>query len=133
MNILYFAKVLYLIKVVKTSWDNQKTTDLTEAVLSLKTSDEMKKFLRDLLTEQELVEFGNRWQAANMLNEKVPYSKIEKETGLSSTTVARISKWLKKGLGGYKLVLERLSKNRVHHHLNKKMRGEVSAEKLHRP
>lgn len=125
--------MLYLTKVDKNTWDNQKTDNLMEAVLSLKKPDEMKKFLRDLLTEQELVEFGNRWQAANMLNEKVPYSKIEKETGLSSTTIARISKWLQKGLGGYKLVLKRLGKNRTHHPLNKKMRGEVSAEKFHRP
>jgi TrpR-related protein YerC/YecD len=125
--------VLYLTKVIRNNWDNQKTMDLTEAVLSLKTANEMKKFLRDLLTEQELVEFGNRWRAANMLNENIPYSKIEKETGLSSTTIARISKWLKQGMGGYKIVLKRLGKDRVHHSLNKKVRGMVSAEKFHRP
>ncbi len=39
---------------------------------------------------------------------------IVSKTGLSSTTVARISKWLKKGMGGYKLMLARLS----NHHAN---------------
>ena len=42
-----------------------------------------------------------------MLNQKIPYSVIEKETGLSSTTVARVSKWLNKGMGGYKLMLRK--------------------------
>ena len=40
-------------------------------------------------------------------------NEIEKETGLSSTTVARISKWFQEGTGGYSLMLNRISKN--HH------------------
>ena len=58
-------------------------------------------------------EFGKRWKAAKMLNKNIPYSKIEKETGLSSTTVARVAKWLKKGMGGYRLMLRKLN---LHHH-----------------
>jgi len=84
-----------------------------KAILELRNLNESKKFFRDLLTEPELIEFGKRWQAAKMLNEKIPYTKIEKKTGLSSTTVARISKWLQKGTGGYKLML-----NRLNHHNN---------------
>lgn len=94
-------------------WDNPKTEDLFRAILALKNVNEAKKFFRDLLTEQEIIEFAKRWQAAKMLNKKMPYSQIEKETGLSSTTVARVSKWLKKGMGGYKLMLKRLT---THHH-----------------
>mgnify|MGYP001165332284 CR=1 FL=1 len=93
-------------------WDNKLTQDLFEAILALKNKKEAKKFFRDLLTEPELIEFGKRWQAAQMLNDKVPYTEIVEKTGLSSTTVARISKWLKKGMGGYKLMLARL------HHSN---------------
>lgn len=48
-----------------------------------------------------------------MLNDKISYSQIVKETGLSSTTVARISKWLNNGMGGYQLMLEKLN---GHHH-----------------
>jgi len=73
---------------------------------------EMKKFLRDLLTEAEINEFARRWQAAQMLDQKVPYSKIVQKTGLSSTTVARISKWLKNGAGGYRLLLAKLNHHR---------------------
>lgn len=92
--------------------DNKRMQELTDAILALKNRNEAKRFLRDLLTENELIEFGNRWKAARMLEKKVPYEKIEKETGLSSTTVARVSKWLNNGKNGYKLILNRLN----HHH-----------------
>ena len=93
--------------------DNSKTKDLIQAILALKNSKEAKMFLRDLLTEKELIELGNRWKAARMLDDKIPYSKIIENTGLSSTTVARISRWLKNGMGGYRLVLNRIAKE--HH------------------
>jgi len=92
-------------------WDNPTTKDLLKAILDLKNINEAKRFFRDLLTEQEIIGFGKRWRTANMLSEKIPYPIIEKQTGLSSTTIARVSKWLNKGMGGYKLILQRL-----HHH-----------------
>jgi len=92
-------------------WYNQNTKNLFRAVLALKSIKEVKKFFRDLLTEEEIIEFGKRWQAAKMLDKKVAYPLIEKKTGLSSTTIARVSRWLNKGMGGYKLMIKRL-----HHH-----------------
>lgn len=94
--------------------DNKKINELMIAVLALRNRDEAKRFFRDLLTEKELIEFGNRWKAARMLAKNVPYVEIEKETGLSSTTVARVSKWLNSGKGGYKLMLKKLD----HHNLS---------------
>lgn len=82
---------------------------LYKAVLALETEDECKRFLRDLLTEKEIKEFTNRWKVARMLDRKVPYEKIAKETGMSSTTIARVNKWLTNGKGGYRLMLKRLS------------------------
>jgi len=90
-----------------------KINDLMEVILRLQTINEARRFFRDLLTEKELIEFANRWKAARMLSEKVPYKKIEKETGLSSTTVARVSKWLFRGMGGYKIMIFRLVN--IHH------------------
>lgn len=86
--------------------------NLYSAIVELKTTEETRRFLRDLLTEEELLEFGRRWQAAQLLDKNVPYTKIVKKTGLSSTTIARVSKWLNRGMGGYKLMLKRIS----HHH-----------------
>jgi len=83
---------------------------LVAAFLTLTTADEVGRFLRDLLTANEIEEFGKRLRTAQLLTEKVPYSAIEAETGLSSTTIARVARWLHRGRGGYGLVLKRLTK-----------------------
>jgi TrpR-related protein YerC/YecD len=101
------------VKLKKFDIANQNIKDLFDAVLILKNQSEAKMFFRDLLTEVELTEFAERWRTARLLAEGAPYSKIEKQTGLSSRTVARIQKWLKNGAGGYRLVLRRLNQ---HHH-----------------
>lgn len=92
---------------------SKESKQLIDAILSLKTSDETKRFLRDLMTEKEIAEFTKRFTAAQMLTKKIPYSVIEKKTGLSSTTVARVSKWLNGKEGGYKRVIQRMQ-----HHNN---------------
>lgn len=93
-------------------WNNIENKKLINAFLSLENEDEARRFLRDLMTKGELEEFAKRLKAAEMLSEDIPYSNIVKETGLSSTTVARVSKWLNKGENGYKIIIERL-----HHHI----------------
>ena len=92
-------------------WKSKENKELVQAILALKTEDETKRFLRDLMTEKEIEEFSKRLKAAKMLTEKMPYSAIEKETGLSSTTVARVAKWLNGKGGGYRTII-----NRLHHH-----------------
>ena len=92
------------------NWDNKTTEDLFKVILKLKNVRETKRFFRDLLTSEEIIEFSKRWQTAKMLNKNISYEKIEKETGLSSRTIARISKWLNKGMGGYKLMLKKIKK-----------------------
>lgn len=87
---------------------NHTEKELFKAILSLNTKEECKKFLRDLLTEAELKEFANRWKVAQMLEEKIAYKQIEKQTHMSSTTIARIQKWLTNGMGGYQLILGRI-------------------------
>lgn len=94
------------------NWKNAENKRLVEALLLLKNSDEAERFLRDLMTEQEIVEFAKRLKTAEMLLAEIPYSAIEKETGLSSTTVARVSKWLNGPLKGYKNIIAKLN----HHH-----------------
>ena len=77
------------------------------AVLTIRTLDEAKNFFRDLLTETEIRELSERWKAARMLAAGTPYTQIIEATGLSSTTVARVARWVKKGTGGYRLALKR--------------------------
>ncbi len=91
-----------------TGWNNKKTENLLKVILSLQDMEEMKSFLRDLMTDQEIIEFGNRWQAAQMLYKGISYSEIEKTTGLSSRTIARVAKWLNRGKSGYKSTIQRM-------------------------
>jgi TrpR-related protein YerC/YecD len=97
-------------------WINKNSDSLFKAVLNLKNLDEARMFFRDLLTEAEIKEFASRWKVANMLTNNIPYSRIEKETGLSSTTIARVSKWLNSGMNGYKTLIKRIKENKVSHH-----------------
>ncbi|MFH1142132.1 MAG: YerC/YecD family TrpR-related protein [Candidatus Uhrbacteria bacterium] len=94
-------------------WKNKQSEALFQAILSLKTTKEAENFFRDLLTAEEIIEFSKRWQAARLLHDRVPYIEIQKQTGLSSRTIARISKWLNKGMTGYKTIIKR-----VDHHGN---------------
>lgn len=82
--------------------------DLYSTIVHLQSVEECRKFFRDLLTETEIKELSERWRTARMLAQGVPYSRIEEETGLSSRTIARVHKWLKKGKGGYAMMLRRL-------------------------
>lgn len=100
------------------NWTTRENQQLIQAILSLKTEDETKRFLRDLMTEGEIDEFSRRLQVAAMLSQKVSYTQIESKTGMSSTTIARIAKWLNGKEGGYKTILER-----IHHHSAQTRRG----------
>ncbi len=86
--------------------------NLVQAILALKTSDEARRFLVDLMTKKEVEEFSRRFQAAQMLVESIPYSTIVQKTGLSSTTIARVSRFLQGKNSGYKTIIDRL------HHRN---------------
>ena len=84
--------------------------DLYTAILRLESLDECRRFFRDLLTEYEIKEFVKRWKAARLLADGVPYTQIEEETGLSTRTIARVGRWLKRGKGGYAMMLRRTTK-----------------------
>lgn len=102
-------------------WREKKKKQLVKAVLALKSTEEAESFLRDLLTESEIEEFANRLEAASLLYKDLQYNAITEGTGLSSTTIARIAKWLNGTLGGYRLVLARLSNNSLHHDNSSKL------------
>lgn len=107
----------------KIDWNTKKNKQLIQAFLALKNEQEAQFFLRDLMTEYEIQEFANRLEAASLLSKDVQYNAIIESTGLSSTTIARISKWLKGSLGGYRLILSRLSNQ---HHNSSKLRKGLS-------
>ncbi len=91
-------------------WKNRDTEELFKAVLKLKTADESAAFFRDLLTLSEIKEFANRFKVARMLDEKKrkPYWQIAKDAKTTTATVTRVAHWLKSGMGGYRLILDRV-------------------------
>jgi len=92
------------------NWKNQETTKLFEAILKLKTASEAEDFFRDLLTLTEIREFANRFKVARMLDEKKrkPYWQIARDAKTTTATVTRVAHWLRQGMGGYRLILNRL-------------------------
>ena len=78
---------------------------LIDAILSLESEQEAALFLEDLMTRKEILDAAQRMLVANMLSEKVVYSKIAEETGASTATISRVNKCLQYGKNGYKIVL----------------------------
>lgn len=97
--------------------DLQKISSEIIKYLSLENDkDKIFSFLRDLLSESEILEFSKRFEVANMLSEKIPYSKIEEKTWMSSTTIARVSKYLLWENKGYQEAINKLKSVSAKHH-----------------
>lgn len=95
---------------VSTVWEDTKSQQLAEALVSIQDNLTMQNFLRDVMTEKEIIEISSRLEAAKMLSEGKKYTEIVNATKLSSRTIARISEWLQNGCNGYQAALKT-----VHH------------------
>jgi TrpR-related protein YerC/YecD len=90
-------------------WSAPHFQALVTSLQIIRSRDEMRAYLEDLLTEDELQLCAKRLQAADMLNESIPYTLIQKETGLSSATVAKVAKKLSGENGGFRAVLAHIN------------------------
>ena len=83
---------------------------LYDALLSLKTRDEVDAFLADLCTPAELRAFAERWEVARLLDAGGrSYREIAAEAQARPTTVVRVARFLREmPPQGYRLVLDRL-------------------------
>jgi len=86
--------------------------DLADAILAVRTREEAQRFLRDLCTLPELEALGHRWQIVLLLDEGASYVDIAERVPTSTATVTRVAQWLRRGTGGYALVLDRLKRRR---------------------
>jgi len=84
---------------------NEDVDELLMALVYIDNLKDMDSFITDLLMDSELEAATMRWKAVRMLSAGIPYSKIEKATSMSSATVARLSKLLKRRTGGFKNML----------------------------
>lgn len=87
---------------------------LCGALLTLETIEEARRFLRDLATPGELQALAERWRVARLLDEgEKSYREISAETGVSTTTVTRVARFLtQEDHQGYRLVLDRMESKR---------------------
>ncbi|MEI6751498.1 MAG: YerC/YecD family TrpR-related protein [Candidatus Saccharibacteria bacterium] len=90
---------------IATIWESKTAQQLSMALVGIDDAQTMEKFLRDVMTEKEIIEVSSRLEAARMLKAGIKYSDIIEKTKLSSRTVARISDWMQNGSGGYEAVL----------------------------
>ena len=88
--------------------------DLIDALLSLKTAAEYRRFLRDLCTPQEITDLSDRWQIARFLDDgEMSYREIHAKTKVSITTIGRVARFLQQeNHQGYRLVLDRVKKKK---------------------
>jgi TrpR-related protein YerC/YecD len=88
--------------------EQQHERALCTAILALRSVDECRSFFRDLCTPAELQAMADRWAVVELLERRLPYREIHKQTGVSVTTVGRVARFLMAGNGGYRAVAERL-------------------------
>ena len=93
-------------------WLTEETSELAAALITLRTTDEALRFLRDICTVNELKELGQRWHVARLLDDGVSYHEISDRTGASSATISRVAQWLRDGRDGYRLVIDRTRRRR---------------------
>lgn len=82
--------------------------DLLEVLVGVQDTDTAFSLLEDLFTIREIKETSQRLAVARMLAAGKPYVAIEEATGASATTIARVSKALNYGSGGYRAALATL-------------------------
>jgi TrpR-related protein YerC/YecD len=95
-------------------WGTPTAQQLAEAFVSISDVQTMQNFLRDVMTEKEIVEISSRFEAAKMLQLGKKYTEIIEKTKLSSRTIARISDWMQNGQGGYEAALQTVGTHHSH-------------------
>lgn len=86
----------------------REVEDLLYVLSELTDRDDLYRLLEDLFTIREIKETSQRLEVARLLSEGRSYASIEQTTGASATTIARVSKCLSYGSGGYTKALEML-------------------------
>ena len=81
---------------------------LCDAILSLRSNEEVYRFFEDICTINEIKDLEQRLQVASMLKQRRTYLDIAGTTGASTATISRVNRSLNYGSDGYNLVFERV-------------------------
>lgn len=96
--------------------DTEELHALSDALLRLKSRDEIERFLGDLCTPSELQAMAQRFAVARMLSRGCRGAEIIRETGSSTATIARVNRSLRYGNKGYALAFDREEKEKENSH-----------------
>lgn len=88
----------------------QLTEDLCAALMTPRDIGEMRRLLVDLCTPAEIRTLAERWHVARLLDgTDLPYRDIQEATGVSTTTIVRVARFLKQEPNqGYRRALDSL-------------------------
>ena len=94
---------------MKSNDEDKAIDELLDALLFLKNKNEMKRFMHDLCTPQEISALAERWRICRLLEEgALSYREIHQITGSSLATITRVARFLKnEPHQGYKIVISR--------------------------
>lgn len=84
----------------------KEVEDLLRVFAALDDVDTIYHLMEDVFTIREIRETSQRLAVARLLHAGKSYLAIEEATGASATTIARVSKCLSYGAGGYVAALE---------------------------
>ena len=87
--------------------EQKMVVELYEEIIKLETIEECDKFFDDLCTMKEKWAMGQRLKAAKMLLQGKTYNEVIEETEISSATLARVSKCVRYGDGGYENIIKK--------------------------
>ena len=84
--------------------------ELAMTLLQLRSPDEARALLADLCTPAEIRTLAERWHVARLLDDgELTYREIHEATGVSTTTIVRVARFLRQeDHGGYRILLNRL-------------------------
>lgn len=91
---------------IPNSESNQR---LFEVISRLDNADDVKAFLEDICTINEILDMAQRLDTAVLLDRGVSYNEIANEVKVSTATISRVSKCLNYGSGGYRVALSKLT------------------------
>lgn len=87
--------------------DEKAFQELVQILVDAENEEELKAFLKCLLTPSELYEITTRWALVRLIDEGMSQRKIAEKLGLSLCKITRGSKELKKPKSGFRIFLDR--------------------------
>lgn len=85
----------------------KELSSLYKSIQKIKDAEEFAAFFTDLFSDKELESIIERWEIAKNLYQGATYREVAEALGVSTATVTRVGKCLRRPQSGYKIILDR--------------------------